>query len=564
MDHINFKKHHYSLLFFACIVSFLALSLFWQLGQTETHNNHLEQNVLHGTYSLDGQAPQPIPSDGKLEINGYHHVQFEGHFSQNIPVNQQIILRTDNIRCKFWVNDQLIGSSGQQDTLPEMVKSAGNMWQSFISPGITSDDTIRFEIENVYLDHVKTTYESFLNQIYFGYESTHITNQFYENLFGLAFSVAIVCFGTLAFIAAFLFKKLPVSTERLLLFAGLCLSSGLWGAINFDVQAYLIPAPIFNNSLDIVSLLFTMFFLISYTRSYISVSRNRTVLIIMERVILIGIIITTGLQLFGVIDYYEILPIIQPLAFIISPLVVFYVIYEAKYTQNSEIHELFWSAMILGAGILADAIGNFFDILPYVIWFKVSYVIFILLQFINLTRASRNLLVNQGRMQVLEELAYRDSLTQLGNRTAYIQQKHRIIELALTAKTWDLWVFDLNNLKVVNDTLGHDAGDFLIQQSAEFLKSQFTEKEIYRIGGDEFVVLTPARSLEASASKKAQFIKAIEDIQNTPLREGIVFSLSYGHTQFFPAPNQKFDDAFAIADQKMYKMKAEMRQACVQ
>ncbi|MGL4973323.1 MAG: GGDEF domain-containing protein, partial [Culicoidibacterales bacterium] len=393
-------------------------------------------------------------------------------------------------------------------------------------------DTIRIEVENVYVDHVASTYTKFLDNIYAGYESSLIIALLSENILNIFISIAIVCFGILAFAAAFLLKKLPISTERLLLFAGLCFSSGIWGGINFNIQNYLIPTPIFNNSLDILSLLFTMFFLLSYVRTYIQQPLSRKFFYWFERLTLGLVVMTSCLQLTGIADYYEALPFIQPIAFIIAPICVICVIIEAKHGQNSEIHELYWSAIILATGIIADALGNFFAFLPYVIWFKVSYIIFIILQFINLTRVVQQLFVTQGRMQILEELAFRDSLTQLNNRTAYTHQVNELTALKQPAQRWIIWVFDINNLKLVNDTFGHESGDLLIQASATFLARNFLPEMIYRIGGDEFVVLYPIEDEVTHQRQLTQILQNLSTHQGSVIAANIHFGLAVGYAEF--------------------------------
>ena len=71
----------------------------------------------------------------------------------------------------------------------------------------------------------------------------------------------------------------------------------------------------------------------------------------------------------------------------------------------------------------------------------------------------------------LERLAYRDTLTGLGNRTLFQRHLHGIFGAGgATAEQSALLLLDLDRFKEVNDTLGHDAGDLLLQQVAERLK----------------------------------------------------------------------------------------------
>lgn len=97
-------------------------------------------------------------------------------------------------------------------------------------------------------------------------------------------------------------------------------------------------------------------------------------------------------------------------------------------------------------------------------------------------------LVNEAetRAKLLDEMSCTDTLTKLRNRRAY--------ELRLESLKENEWVgvifADLNGLKKTNDTKGHVAGDRLICGFAEFLRSHFSEEEVFRISGDEFVVIS--------------------------------------------------------------------------
>ena len=95
-----------------------------------------------------------------------------------------------------------------------------------------------------------------------------------------------------------------------------------------------------------------------------------------------------------------------------------------------------------------------------------------------------NALEKRAYHAMLEKLSYEDSLTGLYNRHRY---NHTMEQLTRKPPQQLAIVYmDLNNLKVTNDTMGHDAGDALIRKAARIIRETFGE-ETYRIGGDEFV-----------------------------------------------------------------------------
>ena len=92
--------------------------------------------------------------------------------------------------------------------------------------------------------------------------------------------------------------------------------------------------------------------------------------------------------------------------------------------------------------------------------------------------------------RILEELAYMDVMTKLGNRSAYEMRLQKLQETMSLGQELSAVMADLNGLKKVNDTLGHKAGDEMIKGCAKCLQEAFCGfGEIYRIGGDEFLIL---------------------------------------------------------------------------
>ena len=74
-----------------------------------------------------------------------------------------------------------------------------------------------------------------------------------------------------------------------------------------------------------------------------------------------------------------------------------------------------------------------------------------------------------------------------------------------------LFVFDLNDLKLINDTYGHETGDQYILKSCELVKKYFPGNIVYRFGGDEFIVYITGDKYEERFNCLEQFNKAIED-----------------------------------------------------
>jgi diguanylate cyclase (GGDEF)-like protein len=152
-------------------------------------------------------------------------------------------------------------------------------------------------------------------------------------------------------------------------------------------------------------------------------------------------------------------------------------------------------------------------------------------------------------------LTYHDSLTGLKNRTFYDKQ---IEELnTLNNLPVGVIVCDLDNLKVINDTMGHDKGDSMIKSASNLLLEMENEHiSISRIGGDEFVILiknTDKMKVEELCRKVNLLIKNYNSRnQEYPIQISIGYAFaenSFGN----------IEEIFKIADRNMYTNKMHKR-----
>ena len=113
----------------------------------------------------------------------------------------------------------------------------------------------------------------------------------------------------------------------------------------------------------------------------------------------------------------------------------------------------------------------------------------------NMPLALRGILLDVGQRKAAEneiqQLAFYDSLTGLPNRRLLLDRLREMVEAGAGSTTYGAILFiDLDNFNTLNDTLGHDMGDMLLQQVAQKLHAAVRKNDIVaRLGGDEFVVM---------------------------------------------------------------------------
>ena len=112
---------------------------------------------------------------------------------------------------------------------------------------------------------------------------------------------------------------------------------------------------------------------------------------------------------------------------------------------------------------------------------------------------------------------------------------------------------DINGLKHVNDTQGHAAGDQLIRDACVLICDCFPRGAVFRIGGDEFVVVRQGKGYDTMPEAvRALNRRAEENLRNN----GVVVSIGYS---VLKREDQSLGDVFERADQMMYERKKELK-----
>ena len=151
----------------------------------------------------------------------------------------------------------------------------------------------------------------------------------------------------------------------------------------------------------------------------------------------------------------------------------------------------------------------------------------------------------------LRRAALYDTLTDSLNRRAYVQG----VGLEMARGTFGTVVIaDLDNLKAVNDSFGHAAGDSLLRQCADLMRSTLRPYDkLYRWGGDEFLLVIPsARGADVEA-RLNEVLKRAEPMLVSPQGERVRLEVSLGTADYTSA--EGLDDSILLADQAMYRAK---------
>jgi diguanylate cyclase (GGDEF)-like protein/PAS domain S-box-containing protein len=175
---------------------------------------------------------------------------------------------------------------------------------------------------------------------------------------------------------------------------------------------------------------------------------------------------------------------------------------------------------------------------------------------IAVTIVSKEITTLKTMEHKLHILSMTDELTGLYNRRGFFDLIGHHLKLADRDKKEIFMLYaDLDNLKKINDTFGHDEGDKVIVEIANILASTYRESDIIaRIGGDEFIVFPLSNTAGRVDSIVSRLHKNIET-HNAKAKRSYNLSISAGVSLYDPSSPQTPDELLAQADSLMYEHK---------
>ena len=181
----------------------------------------------------------------------------------------------------------------------------------------------------------------------------------------------------------------------------------------------------------------------------------------------------------------------------------------------------------------------------------------------RLNIAMRELMNTQQHADAMSRLATRDALTGIRNKTAYDNQI-RLLQESFNSGNHEFGfvMVDLNNLKTINDSYGHDKGDIAIKKCCRLICETFTHSPVFRIGGDEFVIVlreSDYRNIDVLLTQFKKKVSILKD--NIRLQPWERVSAAIGYALYDDEQDTSVQSVLARADQEMYKNKKKMKQS---
>ncbi len=391
-----------------------------------------------------------------------------------------------------------------------------------------------------------------LNDIYYGQKSDLIGVIIAGQPIGLGIAFFILMIGVITFMIGVMIRL--ESTKRLQYLSIFAISIGLWLISEMDIMQLFTGNSYIVGGISYVVLPISVTAFILFLREAALEKYHKVIngFAVFSGIYLISSVL---LQLTVNLHFINALMFFNPMVLVIIVTVTSLLLYESIVYKNQIALKYFKISSVLIVTAVIEVvkflIGDFMAI-SYFGSFGIA--IFLILLFIDTLKYMNEVLQTEGQNRYLKEIAYKDILTGSPNRSLFEKDIDELLTVR-DKEPFRLVMFDLNNLKLINDQYGHNSGDQALQDFYQSLVAAYSETSTcYRVGGDEFMVIQHSISEECYMEAQLILKSLMNEIEN---ERDYLFSCAYGAGIY--DYNQSFGAFKHEVDMKMYRLKEEQK-----
>jgi len=513
--------------------------------------------ILYGVFNTSFVKDQKKYNDfsdswyyGTEEVNLKEIYKYR-EVTKNIPKlerDTELFFIVKSINTNVYIGNELVYTYEDYDK-KLFGKTPGTYFIKIDVPREDSGKQIKLRMDNAYHDTAGR-----IKEVYIGDASEVILDFVLNHLLGTIVAAMIFFVGValvIVFVPLKIKRKIGLKMVYLGLFAmaiGLFMVSDtkLLQLVNGNDYLYHMIAEI---SMLLIAIPLMLFLDRAYPKSC-----HRSSISIMCILSILNFIVNYSFHMLGISDYHETIKLTHT-TYILCILYVLFVCIKSfiNGTKKEKQHTIGFITFCLFA--LIDILMIYFGAMVETSFFtRFGVLIFLCFEGVQFATEYIKQYREQAKTEFLSKLAYHDGLTELLNRTSFMEDMERLKNI----KSGLIAVFDVNNLKKVNDTQGHTEGDELIIRVSSALKTYLsTLGKCYRIGGDEFVFISLDNTLE---DKFNSACKQITNELNQYNRRGskYITSVAIGYSMI--DEETSIDKAFEIADSNMYENKIKIKE----
>ena len=401
---------------------------------------------------------------------------------------------------------------------------------------------------------------SILKNITIMSENDYINHQIRSNLVNYIVSSVIIILGIILAISVVCIRKKDNRIRRLFWIGLSFLFAGLAMYAKYNILELFINNSKVIENVEFIGLYMCMPCIVMLAYETFKSKETKKFLLIYDSVLVMMFLLMVVLNNIGAISYRDTMAAITIVMYITGILLLVLSINLYKKFEKNEQQFIVGTSVFYCLCMMTILISKVISVRlwdKYGQYFIMALIFeFFLVMVIYYAYVVKEYISNITEQRILSTLAYTDPLTGIMNRTKY---EEVVNELENKENNEVIIVsFDLNNLKKINDTNGHEAGDVYIKTFTKVLKDVFEKLGfVGRIGGDEFIAIIENKSIEIKSiidSMQNKFAKKMEDNKCD-----FEASFAYGVANSRSDDVKNIEDLIKLADKRMYEYKKEQK-----
>lgn len=546
-----FKKNIESILFFGLIiVSFFIVMLAKPYdGSSDGFERYMNvQTLTNGWTFYDGKNEQKVSLPVRMNSDSQGDgTSISAALPEKVEDDYAICFRTSHSRVQVLIDGVEVYQYRWTDEVP-LGSSPGSLWNIVDLSPKYSGKTITIKTDSPY-----DMYEGLFRTVTYGDKTSIIMYLQKETRIMLILSCIPIVLGIILIIAAFFAGK--EFSKRPFAYVGIFLTVvGIWETTE---TGYLQFLKFDMYTVQIVNLLTFGFIplLVIMALKYTNFLKYYFKRLFYINVIIYAVYV--ALQLLEISDMHQTLWLIQ-LSMVIDLIFIFWD--TKRYYDKQEDKGSFIYIMITYSMVFFAIIIDIYRIYIYPDSYngyatRIAMVLFIVLMAVIIVQRSLAAERKNIERETMINMAYTDILTGIKNRRCFEEDAEK---LADAKKSFNIVAIDMNNLKMINDELGHKFGDEALIKVANALRIfENYGEECYRMGGDEFEVICKKMDIDDIDRVCEQINKKLAKTEYFP---GIPLSIAYGSFRFSANMDTEVNKVMARADKKMYEKKQQMKE----
>jgi len=455
-------------------------------------------------------------------------------------------LRSSMQDMRIKLNEDVVYQT-TKPTHPLFAIPDASLWHFVNLPPDADGKTLSMTLSSPY-----RLYSGFINEVHYGEADALLFNLFFKARYAIFFSLISLILGALGFFVSLIYVR--NGDDSLAYMSLLVVGMSFWILSDEKVMQFFTGNHFLIGSISYMVLPLIAISFLQYLKLAV-LKRHEALVNMMIVLFLVQFILQFILQVGFGIAFIDSAVVSNTLILLGAGLVIFLLGLEVLYHKNRKPRTFFLFFMVFIVFLLVDVVQFFFNYHTMTSRFsQIGLLVFVAHLLQENFRSYMTIMRSNQEAALLSKLAYRDFITGGPNRAAF---ERDIAEAISSKRRFRLAIMDLNHLKHINDTYGHQEGDRAILLVYQALVRTFGDGgTVYRIGGDEFSGILAEDTEEQFGDRCNQLMAELERS-----RQGLAYPLmvAVGSDIYDEGVQVDFKTFFKQVDSRMYQHKRELK-----